>query len=110
MKTICTALCHRLTDESIDIRLGQAICCLVAVAIVPTSVVALLRNPGSRAEFLFGLGLACQVGLLCAMLGPLCRRGMGLGDRFAFRIRWPEFASYAASIGLLVMGIRWVAG
>ena len=110
MKTILTALYHRLSDESLDARLGQLACYLAAVAIVPTSVVALVRNPGSRAEFLFGLGLACQVGLLCAMLGPLCRRGMGLHDRLSLQSRWPEFASYAACVGLLIIGIRWIAG
>ncbi len=110
MKTILTALCHRLSDESLDTRLGQLACYLAAVAIVPTSVVALIRHPGSRVEFLLGVGLACLLGLLCAMLGPLCRRGMGLHDRLSLRSRWPEFASYAACIGLLVIGIRWIAG
>jgi H+/Cl- antiporter ClcA len=110
MKTIRMVLGHRLSDETLDTRLGRLACYLGALAVVPTSVVALVRHPGSRADFVFGLGLACLLGLLCAMLGTLCRRGMGLKAKWSLRSRWPEFASYAACIGLLVLGIRWLAG
>lgn len=110
MKTIRMVLSHRFSSESLDTRLGQLACYLGAVVIVPTSVVALVKHPGSRVEFLFGLGLACLVGLLCAMLGTICRRMMGLQDRLSLRTRWPEFVSYAACIGLLVEGIRSLAG
>jgi hypothetical protein len=110
MKPVRMVLSYRFSDESLDTRLGQLACYLGAVAVVPTSVVALLRHPGSRADFLVGLGLACLVGLLCAMLGTLCRRGMGSQGRLSLRARWPEFASYAACLGLLVQGIRWLAG
>jgi hypothetical protein len=110
MKTIRTALAYRFSDESLDARLGQLACYLGAVAFVPTSVVALVKHPGSRADFLFGLGLACLVGLLLAMSGALCRRGMGLRDKLSLRSRWPEFASYVACLGLLVLGTRWLAG
>jgi hypothetical protein len=33
-----------------------------------------------------------------------------LRDKPPWRSRWPEFTSYAASVGLLVEGIRWLAG
>lgn len=110
MKSIRTALGHRFGDESIDARLGQSACYLGAVAIVPTSVVALVRHPGSRADFVLGLGLACLLGLLCIMLGVVCRRVAALHEKWCLRSRWPEFAGYAACVGLLVLGIRRLPG
>src|SRR4051812_3513600 len=110
MRTIYAALCHRLSDERLDTRLGQLACYLGAVGFVPTSVVALIRHPGSRADLVFGLALTGLVALLLVALGMLCRRGLGGGDRVSLRSRLPEFASCAASMGLLVLGIRWIAG
>jgi hypothetical protein len=110
MEPIRMVQSYRFSNESFDSRLGQLACYFGAVAVVPTSVVALVKHPGSRADFLFGLGLACLVGLLCAMLGTLCRRGMGSHCRLSLRSRWPEFASYAACVGLMVQGIRSLAG
>jgi hypothetical protein len=110
MNPIRTVLSYRLSDESLDLCLGQVACYLGAVAIVPMSVVALVKHPGTRVDFLFGLGLACLVGLLCAILGTLCRRGMGSQGRLSVRSRWPEFASYAACLVLMVQGIRSLAG
>jgi H+/Cl- antiporter ClcA len=110
MRTIGAFLNHRLGHETLDTRIGQWACYLGAVAIVPTSVVALVRHRGSRADFLLGLGLACLVSLLSAVLGTICRLGEGARDKASLRSRWPEFASYPVCIGLLVIGIRWLAG
>jgi hypothetical protein len=33
-----------------------------------------------------------------------------LKAKWSLGSRWPEFASYAACIGLLILGIRWLAG
>ena len=110
MKTIRAALGRRLSDGPLDARLGQLACYLGAVAVVPISVVALVRHPGSRADFLSGLGLTCLVGLLLATMGVLCRRMTGLQDRVSLRSRWPEFVSYAVCVGLLVLGVRQIAG
>ncbi len=78
MTTIRRVLSHRLSHDALDACLGQVACYFGAVAIVPTAVVALIRHPGSRTDLLFGLGLACLLGLLIAMLGTLCRQGVGL--------------------------------
>lgn len=110
MQAIRTALGHQLSDESLDARLGQLVCFLGAVAFIPTAVVALVRHPGTRSDFLLGLGLACLAGSLLAVLGTLCRRMTGLRHKPPFRSRWPEFSSYAASIWLLVQGTRWLSG
>ncbi|MDR3635880.1 MAG: hypothetical protein P4L84_18905 [Isosphaeraceae bacterium] len=110
MKTTCMILSHRLSDESLDTRLGQLACQLGALFVVPTSVVALVRHPGSRIDFLFGLGLACLVGLLMVMLGILCRRGTGLQGKGSSWSRWAEFASYGACAGIFILGIRSLAG
>lgn len=110
MKTIRTALGRRLSDDSLDARLGQLACYLGAFAVVPTSVVALVKHPGSRTDLFVGLVLAGLVGLLCVALGTLCRRVVGSGERMSPRSRWPEFATYPACIGVLVLGIRWLAG
>lgn len=109
MKTIRMALTHCWTDEPLDTRLGQLACYLGAVAIVPTSVVALVKHPGGRADMFLGLALACLVAVLLVMLGTLCRRSQGVRDKTSLRSRWPEFASYAACVGFLVVGIRWFA-
>jgi hypothetical protein len=110
VKAIRTALAYRFSDESLDACLAQWAGYLGAIAVVSTSVVALVKHPGTRADFLFGLGLASVVSLLLAQLGTLCRQVMGLRDRLPLRSRWPEFASYAACLGLLVQGTRWLAG
>jgi hypothetical protein len=110
MKPILIALNHRLTGEPFDARVGQLACILGGIAILPLAVVALVRHPGSRAEFLLGLGLAVLVALLCAILGMLCRQLVGLGDKVAIWSRWPEFASYVVCFGVLMTGILSLAG
>jgi hypothetical protein len=110
MKPILIALNHRLTGESFDARVGQLACILGGIAIFPLAVVALVRHPGSRAEFLLGLGLAGLVALLCVMLGVLCRHAVGLGGRVPIGLRWPEFASYVVCFGVLMTGITSLAG
>ena len=84
MRSIIIALNHRLTGEPFDARVGQLACILGGIGILPLAVVALVRHPGSRAEFFLGLGLASLVALLCVMLGMLCRHSVGLGDKVAF--------------------------
>ncbi len=110
MRPIVTALNHRLTGEPFDARFGQLVCCLAGIAIVPMAVVALVRHPGSRAEFLLGLGLAGLVALLCIMLGMICRHVVALGGRIAIRSRWPELASYVVCVCVLITGIMSLAG
>jgi hypothetical protein len=110
MKPILIALNRRLTGEPFDARIGQLACILAGIAILPLAVVALVRHPGSRAEFLLGLGLTGLVALLCVMLGVLCRQAVGLGGKVAIRSRWPEFASYVVCFGVLITGIMSLAG
>ncbi len=110
MRPIHIPLNYRLTDEPFDARVVQLICSLGGIAIVPVAVVALVRHPGSRADFLLGLGLAVLLALLCVMMGILCRHAVGLGDKVALRSRWPEFASYVACVGVLITGILSLAG
>jgi hypothetical protein len=63
--------------------------------------VALVRHPGSQAEFLIGLGLACLMALLFVMLGMLCRH---IG-KLAMWSRWREIASYCVCLGIMIKGI-----
>jgi hypothetical protein len=105
MKIIRISLSHRLSDDTLDSRLGQLACSLAGIAIVPVAGVALIRHPGSRADFLLGIGLAGLLGLLCMMLGMLCRRSTGWRDKVTLRSRWPEFVSYLGCIGLLIAGV-----
>ena len=58
MRPIRIPLNYRLTSEPFDSRVGQLIGYLAGMAIVPVAVVALVRHPGSQADFLLGLGLA----------------------------------------------------
>ena len=63
MRPIRIPLNYRLTDEPFDTRVGQLIGYLAGMFIVPVAVVALVRHPGGRADFLLGLGLACPDGI-----------------------------------------------
>jgi len=110
MRPIRIPLNHRLTGELLDARVGELACILAGIAILPMAVLALVRHPGSRAEFLLGLGLAGLVALLCVMLGMLCRHAVGLGGKVAIRSRWPEFASYVVCFSVLMTGIMSLAG
>jgi hypothetical protein len=110
MRPIVNALNHRLTGKPFDSRVGQLACILVGFAILPLAVVALVRHPGSRAEFLLGLGLAGLLTLLCVMLGMLCRQTVGLAGKVSLRSRSPEFASYVVCFGVLMAGIMSLAG
>ena len=110
MRPIHILLNHRLTSESIDNRVGQLIGFLAGIAFVPVAVVALVRHPGSRADFLLGLGLAGLVALLFMMLGMLCPHVGGFKDKAALRLRWLQFASYVACAGIMITGVRSLAG
>jgi hypothetical protein len=81
MRPIRIPLSYRLTGEPFDTRVGQVIGYLAGMAIVPVAVAALVRHPGSLADFLLGLGLAGLLALLYVMLGKLCRYVVGFGTR-----------------------------
>ena len=110
MRPIRIRLNYRLTDEPCDTRVVQIIGYLAGMGIVPLAVVALVRHPGSRADFLLGLGLAGLLALLCVILGMLCRHFVGFRDKVALRSRWPEFASIVGSIGVIITGFQSLAG
>ncbi len=110
MRPIRIPLNYRLSGEPFDARVGELIGYLAGLAIVPVAVVALVRHPGSRADFLLGVGLAGLMALLFVMLGMLCRQVVGFGDKVALRLRWPEFASYVGCMGVMIAGIRSLAG
>jgi hypothetical protein len=105
MKTIRNLLEFRLSDDSFDARLGQIACYLAGIALTPVAAVAILRHAGSRADIFLGFGLACLLSLLCILLGMLSRRNAEVRAKMAMRARWPEFASYPACFGILVVGI-----
>lgn len=111
MKTILRVLNYRLSHDALDSRIGRLACDLGAVFVLAASVVALVRHPGSRADVGLGLALACLVSVLLVMLGGLCGRVAESLEplRARVRTRWPEFASYAVCVGLLLVGIRWLA-
>ena len=110
MRPIHIPLNYRLTGEPFDSQVAQLACILAGMAIVPEAVVALVRHPGSRADFLLGFGLACLMALLFVMLGMLCRHTVGLGDKLALRSRWPEFTSYVICMAVMITGIMSLAG
>jgi hypothetical protein len=100
---------YRLTSGPFDARVGQLIGYLAAVSIIPAAILALVRHPGSRADFLLGLGLAFLMALLFVMLGLLSRQVEGVKEKMTMRSRLPEFASYVACIGILIMGLESLA-
>ncbi len=110
MKPIRIPLNYRITGEPFDARVGEVIVYLAAIAILPVAIVALVRHPGSRDDFLLGLGLTSLLSLLLAMLGMLSRHVGGFGDKAAVRSRLTEFVSYVACIGILITGIPSLAG
>lgn len=109
MKPIRMPLNYRLSGDPFDARVGELIGYLAGLAIVPAAVVALIRHPGSRADFLLGVGLAGLMALLFVMLGMLSRKVVGSGAKVALRSRWPEFAGYVACMGVMIAGIRSLA-
>ena len=70
MKPILIALSHRLTGEPFDARAGQLACVLGGISILPVAILALVRHPGSQAEFLLGLS-PVQVTLGLLLIGSL---------------------------------------
>src|SRR5690349_7598537 len=105
MKALRRLLEFRLSDDSLDARLGQLACYLAGIALTPVSAVAILKHAGSRADIFLGFGLACLLSLLFILLGMLSRRNAELRAKMTPRSRWPEFASYLACIGTLIVGI-----
>jgi hypothetical protein len=110
MRPIYIPLNYRLTNEPFDTRVGQVIGYLAGMAIVPVSVVALVRHPGSQFDFLMGLGLAVLMALLFVMLGMLTRHVGGLRDKATIRTRWLEVTSYVVCMVVMIAGIRSLAG
>jgi hypothetical protein len=104
MRSIRIALNYRLTGKLFDARVGELIGYLAGMSIVPVAIVALVRHPGSQADFLLGLGLAALVSLLCVMLGMLSRHAVGLKEKVALWVRWLQFASFAVGVGVLITG------
>lgn len=109
MRSIRIPLNYRLSGNPSDARVAELIGYLAGMAIIPVTVVALVRHPGSRADFLLGVGLAGLMALLIVMLGILCRQVVGLRDKIALRSRWPEFASYVVCMTFMIVGIRSLA-
>ena len=110
MRLIHIPLNYRLTSGAFDARVGLLIGCLAAVSIIPAAVLALVRHPGSRADFLLGLGLAVLMALLFVMMGMLSRQVEDVREKMTMRSRVPEFASYVACIGIVTAGIESLAG
>jgi hypothetical protein len=109
MRLIRILLNHRLSGELFDARVGELIGYVAGLAIVPMAVVALIRHPGSRADFLLGVGLAGLMALLFVMLGMLSRQVVAFGGKLVLRSRWPEFVSYVACMVVMIAGIRSLA-
>lgn len=110
MKFIRISLNHRLSNQPYDARVGELIVYLAALGIVPVAALALVRHPGSRPDLLLGVGVACLMALLFVMLGMLTRQLVGAAVKVPVRLRWPEFTSYAACMGLMIAGIQSLAG
>jgi hypothetical protein len=100
---------YRLTSGPFDARVGLVIGYLAAVSIIPAAILALVRHPGSRADFLLGLGLAVLMALLFVMLGLLSRRVEGVREKMTMRSRLPEYASYVACMGITITGVGSIA-
>jgi len=109
MRPIHMPLNYRLTSGAFDARVGLLIGSLAAVSIIPAAILALVRHPGSQADFLLGLGLAVLMALLFVMLGLLSRQVEGVKQRLTMRSRVPEFASYVACIGITITGVGSIA-
>ncbi len=110
MKLIRIPLNYRIAPDPFDRRVGQLIVTVAGIAILPVAVIALIRHPGSRADFLLGVGLAGLVALLMMMLAMLCPHVGGFKDKAALRSRWFEVASYVACAGIMITGVRSLAG
>ncbi len=110
MKPIRIPLNYRITGEPFDARVGEVIVYLAAIAILPVAVVALVRHPGSRADFLLGLGLASLLALLLVMLGMLSRHVGGIRDKVTMRSRWLEVTSYVVCMVVTIVGVESLAG
>lgn len=100
---------RRLSVTSFDARGSRLVFCVGGLALVPLTGLALVRNPGSRAEFALVMGLGVLVGLLCVMLGLVSHETESLRGKVPAAARWPEFASYAGCMALLVVGFRGLA-
>ena len=109
MKGLRGVLSRRLGATSFDARLSWLVLCVAGLALVPMTGLAMMRNPGSRAEFALGMGLGVLVGLLCVMLGLVSYEVEILRGRVPASARWPEFASYAGCMVVLIVGIRGLA-
>jgi hypothetical protein len=106
MKSARRLLSHSFTGQSVDSRVGFAVAYIGGLAKIRVALTALRKHPGSRAEFLIGLGFACLLGLLLVTLGTLARRIVVSAGHVPAMSRWPEYASYAGCMGLMIAGMR----
>lgn len=107
MMGLPSVLRRRVSEPGFDARIGQLVCSLGGLAILPMAAVALVRHSASRSDFMLGLGLGVLLALLFIMLGMLCRRLVLL--ELPARARWAEFLCDIAGVGLLIGGILAVA-
>ncbi|AGA27711.1 hypothetical protein [Singulisphaera acidiphila] len=107
MTFLPAVLGRQISEAGFDAKLGQWVCCLGGVAILPMAIVALVRHPGTRSDFFVGLVLAFVMALLLLMLGTLARHVDLL--KIPVRARWAEFLCYLASVGVLLRGIQSLA-
>jgi hypothetical protein len=105
MRPIRIPLNYRLSSDPFDARVAQLVLYCAAVFIIPTAILALVRHPGSQADFLLGLGLAVLMALLFVMLGMLSRQLGCVKDKLTMWSRVPEFAGYVACIGITITGV-----
>lgn len=96
-----------ICKAEVEAKVGQLLCSLGGLGLVPIAVVALVRHAGNRSDFFVGLGMAFVLALLLIMLGVLTRHVTLL--KIPAQARWVEFLSYLAGIGVMIGGIRALA-
>jgi hypothetical protein len=96
----------RLSNDRLDARLAQLVCDLGGLVIIPIAIVAITKHTGSRGDIFLGTGLAGVLGLLCVLMGMLCRRNCELQGKMTLRSRWPELASDVGCLVTLIAGIK----
>jgi hypothetical protein len=106
MKRALSLLGRRLLSLSVAARVAAWACYLESLVVVRMAVQGLRKFPGSRADFLVGVGLACVVGLLLVMLGTMIPTAARLHRKVATRLRWAEFAGYVGCMAVMVAGTR----
>jgi hypothetical protein len=106
MKRALSLLRRHLLSGSAAARVVAWACYLESLVIVRMAVQGLRKFPGTRADFLLGLGLACVVALFVAMLGTMIPTAARLHGKVATRSRWAEFAGYVGCLSVMIAGTR----